>query len=310
VPGDSVEIGGIVTDQENRSVSTFVEITVLTPENTSLLFNVIHSDAKGMFFTLLSLPSDAQLGTYWVIATPVVSPPVNVTFSVVRGSITCCVNQSFMYPGTPTLIYGQVYPSRSLEILLKFSQNDRDWQTLGHAFSNSSGYYYIDWKVPEEAGNYSIQASIGNVTSPSAHLKVVVREPTMITISLKTSVITVGSSVQLDGTLDSTSGNATIAIQYVNPDGVPVHHLALADPDGNFKDTFSPDMEGTWSISASWSGDALNEPTASMVMELVVKPAPPTKLFLSIVVAEDIAVIALLAMHLSNKRRIKRLLSK
>ncbi|MGQ9514770.1 MAG: MG2 domain-containing protein [Thermoproteota archaeon] len=303
VAGEFVEISGYVKDQWNRFISTFVEITVFTPENISLHIGFIHSDSKGRFFTLLELPKNASIGNYTVQAT-VDETPARATFKVSPNFITCLVNSSFTYPANPILIYGQVYPARRVEVKLEFSKDGMDWKTMASIYSNSSGFYGFDWSAPREAGNYSIRALI-NGANGSASLRVIVRKPTMISISLSSPTTTVGKSVWLSGILNSMSRNATISIQYYGPEGDYIIHKVQADEEGLFEDMFKPEKEGTWRISASWPGDALNLPSESMEIELIVGPEPPTKLFLTAVAIEDAVVLALLARHLRNKRRSK-----
>lgn len=305
VAGEYVEISGFVTDQGNRSISTFVEIAVFTPENTSLTMDTTHSDSNGYFFTLLTLQPNASLGTYLVTATAE-GPSAHTTFKVALNSIICLVNSSFTYPAMPVLIYGFIYPARSVELLLQFSINKRNWQTIEYVNSNSSGYYSFDWTAPSEAGNYTILASYGGTNSTSARLRVIVKEATSIWLSLSSSAINLGQSVRLQGILNSTSRNATVTIQYKSPKGAQMNHTVQADPEGVFEDAFRPDKEGIWTISASWPGDALNQRTTSMEIQLVVNSPPPTMLLLSIVAVEDVVVLTLLARQFYHKRTVGR----
>jgi len=248
------------------------------------------------------LPPNASLGTYLVTATAE-GPPSNTTFEVVPYSITCLVNISSAYPETPILVYGDAHPSRRAEVKLEFSRDDRDWQTIANIHTNSSGHYGYDWAAPGVGGNYSIRARLGGAKSPTAHLRVIVKEPTMISFSLSSYVTQVGKSVDLVGMLNSTCRNATISINYVGPEGTSVNHTVQADPVGIFVDAFQPDKEGIWAISASWPGDALNQRASTMEVQLTVGPPPPTVLFLSVIAVEDVVVLAFLVRWVSGKRR-------
>jgi len=305
VEGEYVEISGFIMDQENRSISTFVQIAVLTPENVSLLVDTIHSDSDGYFFTILTLPLNASLGTYLVVAAAE-GPTAHSTFKVALNSITCHLNASTVYvPDKAVLVYGYAYPARCVELQLEFSQNNEDWRPIADIFANSSGYYNYDWTAPGEDGNYSVRASFVGVTSPPANLRVFMKESTMIWVSPTSFAAYVGKTMNIEGTLNSTSKNATITIQYRSPQGT-FNHTMQASPDGVFSDTFKPDVEGIWTISASWPGDALNLPATSMNIQLTVGPPPPTNLFLSAVAVEDVVVLALLARQVVKKRRAGR----
>jgi len=306
VAGEYVEISGHVTEQGNASVSTFVEIDVLTPENASLLDDVIHSDSNGYFFTLLALQPNASVGTYLVMAIAEGSSASHTTFEVVLNTITCLVNSSFAYPKVPILVYGQIHPARWAEVSLEFTSDGEDWLTIANVYTDSSGQYSYGWTAPREGGNYSIRTSLGGTTSPAARLRVVIKEPAMISFSLSSYATQVGMSVRLEGVLNSTSRNATITIRYEGPEGTSITHAVQADPDGVFGDAFRPDEEGTWTISASWPGDALNLQAESIEVKVSVDPPPPTALFLSVVAIEDVVVIAILARHMHLKRKARR----
>lgn len=306
VAGEYVEISGFVTDRGNVSVSTFVEIAVFTPENASLLTDATHSNSEGYFFTILSLPSNASLGVYLVVAAAEGSAAYS-TFRVALNSITCGVNASIVHvPDAPVLVYGDAYPARRVEVRLEFSQNDGDWRAIASIYANSSGHYGYDWTAPGDNGNYSIRASLEGVASSPAHLRVFLKESTVIWLSLTSPSVYVGKAIQVEGALSSTSRNATITIQYRSSQGTSLNHTVRASPEGAFSDTYKPDVEGIWTISASWPGDALNLPAISMGVQLTVGPPPPTMLFLSVVAVEDAAVLALLAWQISKKRKASR----
>lgn len=303
--GEYVEISGFVMDQGNVSVSTFVEIDVSTPENISLFVDAIHSDSNGYFLTILALPTNASLGTYLVTATAE-GPASYTTFEVILSSITCLVNSSWVYPKVPILVYGRTNPARRVEVSLELSRDDGDWQTIANVYTNTSGHYSYGWTAPKEGGNYLIRASLEGTASSTIRLRVIAKEPTMISFSLSSYVTQVGKSLHLEGILNSTSRNATIIIRYEGPDGASTNHTVLADPNGAYRDTFEPYKEGTWTISASWSGDAFNLRAESIEVQVSVGPPPPTVLFLLVVAIEDIIVLSFLARHMYLKHKARR----
>jgi hypothetical protein len=299
VAGEFVEISGYVTDQENRSISTFVSIVVLTPKNEMLLSDQVNSNDNGYFSTILSLPQDASIGTYFVTATTSLAAAYT-TFSIVEASIDIFLQPNIVSPGDQVLVFGHVYPHRRVEVSLEFSNDNIEWKRLSSTYTNSSGFYSFMLLMSRE-GNYSIRVSANGVRSNAA--KLIVKKPSTISISLSTSEISAGREVVLKGLLDSTCSNATITIEWRSPDGKTFSRTVLADPSGSFQDSFRPEIEGSWSVSASWQGDEFNQPADSMVLELLVKPSPPTMLFISIVAVEDIVVLCLLMRHILRKRR-------
>lgn len=264
-----------------------------------LLSDQVNSNDNGYFSTILSLPQDASIGTYFVTATTSLAAAYT-TFSIVEASIDIFLQPNIVSPGDQVLVFGHVYPHRRVEVSLEFSNDNIEWKRLSSTYTNSSGFYSFMLLMSRE-GNYSIRVSANGVRSNAA--KLIVKKPSTISISLSTSEISAGREVVLKGLLDSTCSNATITIEWRSPDGKTFSRTVLADPSGSFQDSFRPEIEGSWSVSASWQGDEFNQPADSMVLELLVKPSPPTMLFISIVAVEDIVVLCLLMRHILRKRR-------
>jgi hypothetical protein len=66
-----------------------------------------------------------------------------------------------------------------------------------------------------------------------------------------------GKQLTIVGNLMPPHGDVPVLLRYAPPpSGTPVEHTAKTAPDGSFSDTITPDAKGSWSLTASWSGDA------------------------------------------------------
>jgi len=67
--------------------------------------------------------------------------------------------------------------------------------------------------------------------------------------------------------------NPAVVITYTKPDGSKATKTVIAGSDGTFEDSFTPDVEGEWSVSSSWEGSEDHNEAASQPVTLsVVKP--------------------------------------
>jgi hypothetical protein len=99
-------------------------------------------------------------------------------------------------------------------------------------------------EAQDNAGNKAVEE--GRYTS---------KYPSQISCVLSASQIVGGESVTVEGSIDPPRADTDIVIQYVNPLKTVVSQTVKTDSVGNFSDTYTPDMGGVWSITASWGGD-------------------------------------------------------
>ena len=55
----------------------------------------------------------------------------------------------------------------------------------------------------------------------------------------------------------------TVTLNYTKPDNSTVTRTVISGPDGNFSDSYTPNLIGTWDVTASWEGDSTHEDAAS-----------------------------------------------
>jgi hypothetical protein len=86
--------------------------------------------------------------------------------------------------------------------------------------------------------------------------------PTSITLSLSTKSVTLGNNLTVSGSITpSVSGfppvsGVTVTLTYTRPDGTTLTRTVASGTDGSFSDTYTPNVAGSWSVEASWAGNA------------------------------------------------------
>lgn len=77
-----------------------------------------------------------------------------------------------------------------------------------------------------------------------------------ITSSVSPQTVKKGESVDVSGSIDPAIENVTVILVYKRPNASTVTRNLKTDVEGTFRESFQPDVEGSWSVNASWSGDA------------------------------------------------------
>lgn len=120
--------------------------------------------------------------------------------------------------------------------------------------------------------NASIQTFLYNMTlnylvkSGSSVLKgdpktlsielVVSKTSTTVTCAASPQSIERGESIDVNGAINPTRENVTVKLLYKRPDGSTVSRTVMTAADSSYRDSYEPDLEGTWNINASWTGDS------------------------------------------------------
>ncbi len=99
---------------------------------------------------------------------------------------------------------------------------------------------------------------------------IVVLSSSSITLSLGKDEIKANESMSLSGAI-SPAHSASVTLTFVRPVGSEVIRTTISSADGSYKYTFSPDMAGSWTVVASWHGDADHEGASSFTANFSVR---------------------------------------
>jgi len=189
-------------------------------------------------------------------------------------TISCSVSPSTTPVGSPVTISGSITPLHPGSLLSIWVMDGGSWRDLASTNCRSDGVYSLTW-TPWEAGTYQIKVSWdGDVThdgSTSEAAQLVVNTPTTISCSVSPSEVTVGGSITVSGTIDPPVSGATVTLTYTKPDATKFTRTVTSGSTGSYSDAYKPDMVGSWSVSASWAGDATNGGASSSTSSINVK---------------------------------------
>jgi hypothetical protein len=94
---------------------------------------------------------------------------------------------------------------------------------------------------------------------------------TTISCSTSSSEITEGDSVTVSGSINPSVSSKTATLTYKKPDGSTFTRASTTGSDGSYSDSYKPDVVGSWSVSALWTGDATYDGASSSSKSLNVK---------------------------------------
>lgn len=120
----------------------------------------------------------------------------------------------------------------------------------------------IDVSTPTPVGNYTLTiegAGGGKTRSVTVSLTV---EKKMSTLEISVGRGLLGD-VTVSGFLKPIVENAEVTLSYRGPEEKELTRKAGVDSDGAFKDTFSPDPPGNWTVTAKWPGNDEYDASAS-----------------------------------------------
>ena len=105
-------------------------------------------------------------------------------------------------------------------------------------------------KYSVESGNDFVEGDPQKLTVEIVVSKI----ESTITVNVSPQVIEEGESVRVSGSIDPAPENATVTLTYVGPER-RFNSTVGVNLDGSFAGSFKPDINGTWSVNASWTGD-------------------------------------------------------
>jgi len=100
----------------------------------------------------------------------------------------------------------------------------------------------------------------------------IIRSPeSSLSISLTSPMVSLGEKVTISGFVYPAHTNATVTLTFEIPDGSLLTRNVNSTILGEFKDTFIPELVGSWTVKASWSGDIDHEGSDSSEVSFIVE---------------------------------------
>jgi len=131
------------------------------------------------------------------------------------------------------------------------------------------------------AGNYTMSVSVsyksygGEWLSKTKNIEVIIGKiQSTITCSVSSEKVTKGEEIIISGAL-SPAVKEFVTLTLYKPDKTTMDKTILSTVDGLFNYTFSPDIVGSWTVKASWTGDLEHEGAVSSTKSFTVEEKKP-----------------------------------
>jgi hypothetical protein len=189
--------------------------------------------------------------------------------------LSCSVSTESVSIGDSITVSGAISPAQSgVPVTLSYMING-SWSTLATITSASDGGFSHIW-MPTSVGSYQLKASwTGDssfVGATSSEVSVIVTKvSTTLSCSVSSSEVTEGEPVTISGAISPEASDKRITLTYQKPDGSTVTRTITTGSDGTFSDSYTPNVDGSWSVSASWDGDSTHEGASSSSKSFTVK---------------------------------------
>jgi len=128
---------------------------------------------------------------------------------------------------------------------------------------------------------------------------------TALSCSTSKDTITQGESIVVSGSLNVTLSGKTVTLTYRKPDGSIVNRTVTTGSDGSYSDSYTPDATGSWSITASWTGDYTYNGATSSSQSFIVNAIPfiETPLGMATIGGAIILIVIVAAVLVLRKRK-------
>jgi len=128
----------------------------------------------------------------------------------------------------------------------------------------------------------------------------------LISIFATPEKITLGSSINLNGSITPLRWNVNVTIHHrvSGNDTWGVLTIVTTDDNGTYSYLWTPEAAGTYEVIASWEGDNNSLPSESETVTIIVSPATPILLYALVAVAAVVVVIVV-AIYFTKIRKPK-----
>lgn len=154
---------------------------------------------------------------------------------------------------------------------------ERDYPQVQKPGENRTATLVVEPPADTNVGEkrtFTVSCYINGELIGGIEVEVIVKVPTTISCSASPSEVTQGGSVTVSGSISPVVSGATVILVYTKPDGTTLTRTAITGSDGSYSDSYRPDATGSWSVAASWYGDATRDGSLSSTKAFTVKEPP------------------------------------
>jgi len=210
--------------------------------------------------------------------------------------------------GSTVSISGAITPAITARAIIAVRVRGYDGTTSQvYIYANDDGTWSGFLFKPQKTGIYIAQAFWHNDvrTSPfqrfnytqavSNYLLLTVEQiaqktDTSISIAASSNIVNINDQIKVTANLTPQVTGAKLTFTITKPDTTVQTVEVSADNTGAYIYQFSPSAIGSWSVKASWSGDATHNGSTSSTTQIVVNQPPPPKTNLRVIVKDTSSV--------------------
>lgn len=236
-------------------------------------------------FFVVGTPRHDRVASYSVqIRKNYLWKPVDLTGT----SISCDLSTEKVKVGRTIVVSGSVEPPLQKEDVTLWYFGPDGALEAKSSVETADGKYQHEFK-PSKAGSWSVRVSWNPETDYSSQVWIyyagasatqnfTVEEKIKSEVSclVTPSSTALKETVSVSGSISPTREGASVTLTYVRPDASTVTRAVTTTSTGTFKDSYTPDQAGVWSVYASWSGDEEYEEASSPPTTFTVVRTTPT----------------------------------
>jgi len=191
-------------------------------------------------------------------------------------TMSCAASPTSVPVGEPVTVSGAITPTcGGVPVTLTYTRPDAT-TTTRKVLTNANGTY-TDEFTPTSVGVWYVKASWdGDENHMGAEsqkfLFTVVKVSSSISCAPSSTQITMGASIDIQGSLTPSFSGVNITLTYTKPDKTTFTRTATTASGGTFRDTYTPSVVGSWSVAVSWLGNENYEGCEDSTSFTVVEP--------------------------------------
>ncbi|RLI36803.1 hypothetical protein DRO66_04955 [Candidatus Bathyarchaeota archaeon] len=222
-----------------------------------------------------------------------------------QSQISSSLSASQIISGESITVEGSINPPQvDADIVIQYS-NPLD-EVVSQTVKTGSLGNFSDTFTPDIGGVWSITASwSGNQVyagSSNTTLLTVDKVTMILNIALDKQGMTFGDTLEITGSLSPAVANAIIKLYLSDPEGAVRTELVQASAQGTYSFKFTPDSKGSWTITATFSGDSSHKAASSQSIPIVVSGGLFDMPYVLIFPAAAVAIVVVVIFMIRRRR--------
>jgi hypothetical protein len=222
-----------------------------------------------------------------------------------QSKVSSSLSASQIISGESITVEGSINPPRvDADIVIQYI-NPLD-EVVNQTVKTGSIGNFSNTFTPDIGGVWSITASWGGnqvyAGSSNTTLLTVDKVTMILNIALDKQGMTFGDTIEITGSLSPAVANAIIKLYLSDPEGAVRTELVQASAQGTYSFRFTPDAKGSWTITATFSGDSSHKAASSQSIPIVVSGGLFDMPYVLIFPAAAVAIVVVVIFMIRRRR--------